>query len=146
MTSVDEPRPMRRYLVIMATTFFILIATLAIPLVYFGSVFGALATPAQLAGRQLQRPETIVLPFDLRYNGAFKLQRVEQERPEIIWFSSSRAGEMSASLFMPGNIADSRPMVLRIRTPKKADLASWSTTPTFANSPARGSCRYRSRT
>lgn len=54
-----------------------------------------------LADSQRDNPEQIVLPFDLRYNAAFKLARLEQERPEVIWISTSRAGTFRAALFAP---------------------------------------------
>ncbi|UFZ04423.1 hydrolase [Bradyrhizobium ontarionense] len=63
--------------------------------------FGASATLKDLAQSQRDHPEQIVLPFDLRYNAAFKLARVEQEHPEIIWISTSRAGTFRAALFAP---------------------------------------------
>jgi hypothetical protein len=63
--------------------------------------FGASARLEDLAEAQRENEEQIVLPFDLRYNAAFKLARIEQEHPEIIWISSSRAGTFRASLFAP---------------------------------------------
>ncbi len=66
-----------------------------------GRPFGASATLDELAVWQRDDPEQIVLPFDLRYNAAFKLARIEQEKPEIIWISSSRAGTFRAALFAP---------------------------------------------
>lgn len=90
-----------RYLI--ATTA-ILIATLGpllIALFYFANQFGAASSPVELAKLQAKRPETIILPIDLRYNGAFKLERIEQDQPEIICFSSSRGGGFEASMFEP---------------------------------------------
>jgi hypothetical protein len=92
---------MRRYLVLMVVIFLSFGMIALISLFYVGSLFGASATPAMLAEIQMRRPDAIVLPFDLRYNGAFKLQRVEQEHPEVIWFSSSRAGQTRADMFKP---------------------------------------------
>ncbi len=63
--------------------------------------FGAAARLEDLADSQRDNPDQIVLPFDLRYNAAFKLARLEQENPEIVWISSSRAGAFRASLFAP---------------------------------------------
>jgi len=63
--------------------------------------FGAAMRLQNLAESQRDSPEQIVLPFDLRYNAAFKLARLEQERPEVIWISSSRAGTFRAALFAP---------------------------------------------
>jgi hypothetical protein len=92
---------LRRYLVIVAVMLFLFGGCPAIVLLYVGNSFGASATLAQLAGLQMKKPEAIILPFDLRYNGAFKLYRVEQERPEVICISSSRAGTLRASMFQP---------------------------------------------
>jgi hypothetical protein len=63
--------------------------------------FGASMRLQDLADSQRDNPEQIVLPFDLRYNAAFKLARLEQERPEVIWISTSRAGTFRAALFAP---------------------------------------------
>ena len=63
--------------------------------------FNATASPERLAEIQNERPDTIVLPFDLRYNAAFKIRGLEIERPEIAWFSTSRAGSAMAEMFRP---------------------------------------------
>jgi hypothetical protein len=63
--------------------------------------FGASETLAALADRQAKAPETVFLPFDLRYNGAFKLDRVRQMRPDVLCISSSRAGTLAAPMFAP---------------------------------------------
>jgi hypothetical protein len=90
-----------RYLAIMAAFLLCLGWLPAAMLWYVGRPFGASATPAQLADLQVLSPNSVILPFDLRYNGAFKLRRAEQEQPEVICISSSRAGALRASMFRP---------------------------------------------
>jgi hypothetical protein len=63
--------------------------------------FNATAASERLAKIQNERPDSIVLPFDLRYNAEFKIYRLEIERPEIVWFSTSRAGSAMAEMFKP---------------------------------------------
>jgi hypothetical protein len=94
-------RATRHYLAIMATTVLVLCSFAAIMLWRVAEPFGASATLADLAELQLKNPDTIILPFDIRYNGAFKLKRAEQEQPEVIVISSSRAGTLRASMFKP---------------------------------------------
>jgi hypothetical protein len=90
-----------RYLAATVAVFIPLAAVFVVCLLYAGRPFGASETPAGLAAIQAARPDTVVLPFDLRHNGAFKVSRVEQLRPEVMYFSSSRAGEMRADMFKP---------------------------------------------
>ena len=92
---------LRRYIIILALLFVVAGTPLAVFIVCLARPFDALATPAQLAAIQAQRPETVILPVDLRYNAAFKLPRVMQEQPEIICFGSSRAGGFRADMFAP---------------------------------------------
>jgi hypothetical protein len=85
----------------------VLIATLfagfgpPIALFNLAKPFGASATLSQLADMQEKNPERIFLPFDLRYNGDFKLNRIERERPEVLCISTSRAGTLEAAMFKP---------------------------------------------
>jgi hypothetical protein len=99
--SGDAPSNLRRYIAIIL----MLIVALGVPLagiiVWHASPFDAITTPAQLADIQAQRPETIILPVDLRFNAAFKLPRVAEVQPEIICFGSSRAGGFRAGMFAP---------------------------------------------
>jgi hypothetical protein len=94
-------RATRHYLVVIAATVLALCSLAAITLWRVAEPFGASATLADLAELQMKNPDTIILPFDLRYNGAFKLKRTEQEQPEVIVISSSRAGTLRASMFKP---------------------------------------------
>jgi hypothetical protein len=94
-------RATRHYLVILSVTVPALCSLAAVTLWRIAEPFGASATLADLADLQMKKPDTIILPFDLRYNGAFKLKRAEQEQPEVIVISSSRAGTLRASMFKP---------------------------------------------
>jgi hypothetical protein len=94
-------RATRHYLGILAVTVLALCPLAAIMLWRVAEPFGASATLADLAELQMKNPDTIILPFDLRHNGAFKLKRAEQEQPEVIVVSSSRAGTLRASMFKP---------------------------------------------
>src|SRR6202012_1659324 len=82
----------RRYLAIVLTTAFVVGYIFPIGLFYAARPFGAAATIAQLAERQAKTPDLVFLPFDLRYNGAFKLDRIAEAHPDILCISSSRAG------------------------------------------------------
>jgi hypothetical protein len=58
-------------------------------------------TLAQLTALQSERPELVILPPSLNYNGEFKLQAVKLQNAEILWFSTSRAGTATAEMFKP---------------------------------------------
>jgi hypothetical protein len=99
--SGDDPIKLRRYIAIVV----MLIVALGLPLagiiVWYASPFDAITTPTELADIQAQRPEAVILPVDLRFNAAFKLQRVAEVQPDIICFGSSRAGGFRAGMFAP---------------------------------------------
>ncbi|CCE00477.1 hypothetical protein [Bradyrhizobium sp. STM 3809] len=63
--------------------------------------FDALTTPAQLAARQSDDPDSIILPADLRYNAAFKRARIAALAPDVIIIGSSRAGTLREAMFRP---------------------------------------------
>lgn len=94
-------RPIRHYLLTLAAAVFVLGSVAVVALWQLARPFGANATLSELAELQMKYPDTIILPFDLRYNGAFKLKRAEQEQPDVLIISSSRAGTMRASMFKP---------------------------------------------
>jgi hypothetical protein len=79
----------RRYSAIILAT--VLLVGYVVPLSLFliARPFGARARDA------------IFLPFDLRYNGAFKLDQVIETRPDVLCISSSRAGTLRAQMFAP---------------------------------------------
>jgi len=91
----------RRYLAIVLTTAFFAGYIPPIGLFYAAKPFMASATLSQLATRQANNPNLVILPFDLRYNGALKLDRIKQERPDVLCISTSRAGTLNASMFKP---------------------------------------------
>ncbi|CCD83606.1 conserved exported protein of unknown function [Bradyrhizobium sp. ORS 285] len=91
----------RRYVTTVLATSALAGYLLPVGLFQLARPFGAAARLEDLAGSQRDNPDQIVLPFDLRYNAAYKLARLEQEHPEIVWLSSSRAGTFRASLFAP---------------------------------------------
>jgi hypothetical protein len=99
--SRDNPIDMRRYVATVATLIIALGVPLAGAIVWLAYPFDAIITPAQLAAIQAQRPETVILPVGLRYNGAFKLARAAEVQPDIICFGSSRAGGFRAEMFAP---------------------------------------------
>ena len=99
--SGDTPTNLWRYIAIILMLIVAIGVPLAGAIVWLARPFDALATPAQLAAIQAQRPETVILPVDLRFNAAFKLPRVIHEQPEIICFGSSRAGGFRAGMFAP---------------------------------------------
>jgi hypothetical protein len=99
--SVDSQIDMRRYIIIFLALITALCVPLAAIIIYLAAPFDAMTTPAQLAAIQAQRPETIILPVDLRFNAAFKLPRVAEVQPEIVCFGSSRAGGFRAGMFAP---------------------------------------------
>jgi hypothetical protein len=90
-----------RYLTIVLTTAFVVGYVFPIGLFYAAKPFGASATISQLAERQAETPDIVFLPFDLRYNSAFKLHRIAEARPDILCISSSRAGTLRAEMFKP---------------------------------------------
>lgn len=63
--------------------------------------FGATKQPEELADLQIEHPNAIVLPFDIRYNLAFKIRRIETVTPDIAWFGTSRVGSAMAEMFKP---------------------------------------------
>jgi hypothetical protein len=94
---------MRRYSAIILTA--ALLTGYISPVVLFNLArpFGASATLSQLADLQVKDPAAIILPFDLRYNGDFKLHRIQLQRADVLCISSSRAGALEASMFKPYN-------------------------------------------
>ncbi|BAM88530.1 conserved exported hypothetical protein [Bradyrhizobium oligotrophicum S58] len=95
------PNPTRRYVTTVLAASALAGYLPPVGLLHAARPFGAAMRLQDLAESQRDHPEQIVLPFDLRYNAAFKLARLEQERPEVIWISTSRAGTFHAALFAP---------------------------------------------
>lgn len=70
-------------------------------LFYVAKPFGASWTLSDLAKYQASNPDTVFLPFDLRYNGEFKMDRLAQIRPDVLVISTSRAGTLRKEMFKP---------------------------------------------
>jgi hypothetical protein len=68
---------------------------------FIGGRIGATIPLGQLARIQSVEHDKIAIPFDLRYWAALKLPRIELERPDVIYISSSRAGAARAEMFQP---------------------------------------------
>jgi hypothetical protein len=90
----------RRYLAVIGCA--VMVFALAVgALATVAKRFGAFNTVSEIATLQHQNPAAIFLPFDLRYNAAFKVARVRLYQPDVVWFSTSRAGEATADMFRP---------------------------------------------
>jgi hypothetical protein len=61
--------------------------------------FNATTSPHDLARLQSERPDTVIQPFDIRYNADFKIRRLEIDKPAIVWFGTSRAGSVRSYMF-----------------------------------------------
>ena len=92
---------MKKYVTAFASTFVGAIIIIASTIFVIGGPFDAYKTPAQLAGKQIAHPDLVALPSDLRYNGPFKLSHIDNDKPEITWISSSRAGAMRSEMLAP---------------------------------------------
>jgi hypothetical protein len=99
--SGEGPTITWRYVIILAVLVIALGAPLVGIIIWLARPFDAMATPSQLAAIQARRPDTVMLPVDLRYNAAFKLARLAEVQPEIASFGSSRAGGFRAEMFAP---------------------------------------------
>jgi hypothetical protein len=89
---------LRKYLAILALGPCLAFAAFA-AVFLIGHRIGALATLDQAAVIQVERAGAIFLPFDIRYNGPFKLRRLEREKPQVVWFGSSRAATAAQTMF-----------------------------------------------
>ncbi|MBR0848965.1 hydrolase [Bradyrhizobium diazoefficiens] len=68
---------------------------------WLGQSVGATIGLADLAHRQARDRNAIVLPFDLRYWADLKLPRVAIDKPDVIFISSSRGGQMRDEMLAP---------------------------------------------
>jgi hypothetical protein len=90
-----------RYLAMM---FFGLVVALALAFAvgaWVGQRTGSTTSFARIVERQRHDPALIALPFDLRYWAMYKLEGVALNKPEIVYISSSRAGEFREQMFRP---------------------------------------------
>jgi hypothetical protein len=89
------------YISLMTAVFLALSVVILTPLVWAGLATGSILVPEEMGRAQTADPSIIALPFDLRYWGALKLQRVADEQPEVIWVGSSRGEALRAAMFAP---------------------------------------------
>jgi hypothetical protein len=68
---------------------------------WVGERTGSTTSFARLVERQREDPALIALPFNLRYWAMYKLEGLTLYRPEIVYISSSRAGEFREQMFRP---------------------------------------------
>jgi hypothetical protein len=61
--------------------------------------FNATTSPHDLARLQSERPDTVIQPFDIRYNADFKIRRFEIDKSAVVWFGTSRAGSVRSTMF-----------------------------------------------
>lgn len=88
---------MRIYLAVIFGTLGVVIRALLL----FGGVYGVGLSPAVLAEVQAKYPLSVAMPFKLKYNAEYKLQRIEDLNPDIVLIGSSRGGVVSAASFAP---------------------------------------------
>jgi len=125
----DSAKSMRNYLVALSLTFALLTAPTAI----FAAWLGVWFSPTILADLQANRPNGAALPFDLRYNAAFKLRRVAAIEPEIIVIGSSRAGGFTREAFAPSRFYNLAFTAWSVRqTAEELDRAMQASSPRVA--------------
>jgi hypothetical protein len=91
----------RRYLAVMLAGLVVAITLASALVAWVGQRTGSTTSFARIVERQREDPALIALPFDLRYWGMYKLAGVALNRPEIVYISSSRAGEFREQMFRP---------------------------------------------
>lgn len=90
-----------QYLTIVAVLVAALVGGSIGALEYVGIESDSIRLPAVAGREQVRRPDSIVLPGDLRYWAAYKLPIIAEKSPEIVVVSSSRAGQMRSAMFKP---------------------------------------------
>jgi hypothetical protein len=90
-----------RYLAVMFVGLVVALALAFAVFAWVGQRTGSTTSFARIVERQREDPALIALPFDLRYWAMYKLQSVALNKPEIVYISSSRAGEFREQLFRP---------------------------------------------
>jgi hypothetical protein len=91
----------RRYLAVMFTGLVVALALASAVVAWVGQRTGSTTSFARIVERQREDPALIALPFNLRYWAMYKLVSVALYRPEIVYISSSRAGEFREQMFRP---------------------------------------------
>jgi hypothetical protein len=70
-------------------------------LTWVGQRTGSTTSFGRIVERQRKDPGLIALPFDLRYWAMYKLEGIALNKPEVVYISSSRAGEFREQMFRP---------------------------------------------
>jgi hypothetical protein len=108
MSRFDYPIPaslvarkpgMRRYLAVMLAGLIVMLALLSAVVTWLGQRTGSTTSFARIVERQREDPALIALPFNLRYWAMYQLESVALHKPEIVYISSSRAGEFREQMF-----------------------------------------------
>jgi hypothetical protein len=110
MSRFDYPIPaslvarkpeMRRYLAVMLAGLIVMLALLSAVVTWLGQRTGSTTSFARIVERQREDPALIALPFNLRYWAMYQLESSALYKPEIVYISSSRAGEFREQMFRP---------------------------------------------
>jgi len=91
----------KRYLAVMFAGLVVALALASTVVAWVGQRTGSTISFARIVELQRQDPNLIALPFSLRYWAMYKLEGVALNRPEIVYISSSRAGEFREQMFRP---------------------------------------------
>jgi hypothetical protein len=92
---------MRRYLAVMFAGLVVVLALVSAGVTWVGRRTGSTTSFARIVDRQREDPALIALPFNLRYWAMYQLESVLLYKPEIVYISSSRAGEFREQMFRP---------------------------------------------
>jgi hypothetical protein len=96
------PEPlMRRYLAVMFAGLVVVLVLVSAVVTWLGRRTGSTTSFARIVERQREDPTLIALPFNLRYWAMYQLESVALHKPEIVYISSSRAGEFREQMFRP---------------------------------------------
>jgi hypothetical protein len=91
----------RRYLAVIFTGLVAALTLASAVTAWVGQRTGSTTSFARIVERQREDPALIALPFNLRYWAMYKLESVALYKPEIVYISSSRAGEFRGQMFRP---------------------------------------------
>jgi hypothetical protein len=94
-------RETARYLLVIVAGLVVSLALAFVIFAWVGQRTGSTTSFARIVEQQREDPTLIALPFDLRYWAMYKLEGVALRRPEIVYISSSRAGEFREQMFRP---------------------------------------------
>lgn len=92
---------MRNYIAVILVGFLAALALASMGLAWIGHRTGSTTSFARIVEMQRQDRDLIALPFNLRYWAMYKLEGIARDRPEVVYISSSRAGEFREQMFRP---------------------------------------------